>query len=73
MDKLSELHNLFPYCAHPVPYRAIHVGGFDDFNVVFIGAGNIMFGMSCHFLPHIRHHRILDRIGRRPMEPFLPF
>lgn len=24
--------------------RAIHVGGSDDFNVVFIGAGNIMFG-----------------------------
>lgn len=26
--------------------RAIHVGGSDDFNVVFIGAGNIMFGES---------------------------
>lgn len=25
--------------------RASHVGGSDDFNVVFIGAGNIMFGI----------------------------
>lgn len=33
--------------------RAIHVGGSDDFNVVFIGAGNIMFGTPFEFLMHL--------------------
>ena len=27
--------------------RASHIGGTDDFNVVFVGAGNIMFGALC--------------------------
>ena len=31
--------------------RATHIGGTSDFNVVFIGAGNIMFGaQACHTL-----------------------
>jgi len=28
-----------------------HIGGTDDFNVVFIGAGNIMFGTLFYFQP----------------------
>lgn len=40
------------YAASFTPFhRMTHIGGTDDFNVVFIGAGNIMFGTLFYFQP----------------------
>ncbi|KAF5380876.1 hypothetical protein D9615_003901 [Tricholomella constricta] len=43
--------------------KAIHVGGSDDFNVVFIGAGNIMFGSDEG--PWNHSFRFEHKLGRR--------
>jgi len=43
--------------------RASHVGGSDDFNVVFIGAGNIMFGSDEG--PWNHSFRLEHKLGRR--------
>jgi hypothetical protein len=41
----SYMHLLTPF-VHP---RTSHIGGHDNFNVLFVGAGNIMFGaVSCY-------------------------
>lgn len=36
--------NLTTGLLYSTTLRTTHVGGHDDFNVLFIGAGNIMFG-----------------------------
>jgi predicted dehydrogenase len=43
--------------------KAIHVGGSDDFNVVFVGAGNIMFGSDEG--PWNHSFRFEHKLGRR--------
>ncbi|PFH54410.1 hypothetical protein AMATHDRAFT_135614 [Amanita thiersii Skay4041] len=43
--------------------RTSHIGGSDDFNVVFIGAGNIMFG--CPEGPWNHSFRLEHKLGRR--------
>lgn len=53
-------------------HRATHVGGSDDFNVLFIGAGNIMFGIG-PLQSNLNHPKFkIHRLRRRPLEPFLP-
>ncbi|KAF7440449.1 hypothetical protein PC9H_000794 [Pleurotus ostreatus] len=43
--------------------KTIHIGGADDFNVVFIGAGNIMFGSDEG--PWNHSFRLEHKLGRR--------
>jgi hypothetical protein len=42
-----ELSYFDTFCSIPTHSKRVsHIGGSDDFNVVFVGAGNIMFGVS---------------------------
>ncbi|KAJ8487223.1 hypothetical protein ONZ45_g14414 [Pleurotus djamor] len=43
--------------------KTVHIGGSDDFNVVFIGAGNIMFGSDEG--PWNHSFRLEHKLGRR--------
>jgi hypothetical protein len=79
MDKLSPLHLLIHLLIYSIFLitpcnRVSHISGHDNFNVVFVGAGNIMFGASrrnenaARYLPNAH-----PRVGRGSLESLLPF